>query len=167
MLRGNTGAVSAAVHQPDGVGFTVVLVLHVAAAVVAAIALVASEVAGARLAAARSRPVPTQVRTYFGPGGNWAGRALWLVPVFGGALLGMSGDYDVGDTWVLAGIGLWVAAIALAEGVLWPAERRAGRALDGAGDRRDAHRAARVVCWSAAAVFALLVAATAVMVGKP
>lgn len=159
---------SAAAHQPDGVGFTVVLVLHVAAAVVAAITLVASEVAGARLAAVRAGPAPAHVRTYFGPGGNWAGRSLWLVPVFGGALLGMSrGTYDVGDTWVVAGIGLWLAAIALAEGVLWPAERRAGRALDGPAGWQDAHRAARVVCWSAAAVFSLLVVATAVMVGRP
>lgn len=155
---------------PTGAGFTVVLVLHVAAALVGIVTLAASELAALRLLAARRGPVPGAVRSFFSPGQNWAGRVLYVVPVLGGVLVAMSnGRYDLGDDWVVAGIGLWVAAIGLCEAAVWPAERRVHRALvPGArADPAAAARACRALAWSAASAMAVLVAAMVVMVAKP
>lgn len=155
---------------PTGPAFTVVLVGHVAAVLVALVALVAGAVSAARLLAARGE-LSRSVRSYFSPGVNWAGRVLYLVPVFGAALLAMSGgDYRFGAAWVGWGIGLWVAATALAEVVLWPAERRVQRALgasEGPGVPDPARRACRTMCLATAGVVALIVAAMVVMVAKP
>jgi hypothetical protein len=165
---------------PSGPAYTVVLICHVAAVLVGLVAVTASFVASLRLLAARDGEPPPSVRSYFSPGFNWAGRSLWLVPALGGALLGMSGgDYRIGDAWVLAGIGLWMAAIALGEVILWPAERRVQRALAPAPRTGDTSadppaavgaatlRAARTVCASAAGIGGLLAAAMVVMVAKP
>ena len=55
-------------------------------------------------------PLPEPLRRYFRPGFNWAGRAVYGIPVFGFALLAMSqGAYALGDGWVLAGLALFVA----------------------------------------------------------
>ena len=62
---------------------------------------------------------------YFRPGVNWVGRVLFLVPVLGVALVAMSGgQWGYSDGWVTIGLGVWVAVAFVAEGVLWPAERR-------------------------------------------
>jgi hypothetical protein len=188
--------VQAATHaSPSGAAFTVVLVLHVAAVLVCMVVLVASTVAAARLITARPGPLPASVRAYFSPGVNWAGRTLYLVPVLGSVLIGLSGGRDsFVDTWVLIGLGLWTAAAGVAEAALWPAERRVQRALSaagigagagtgagagvgtgagaGVGDGAapvldDARRACRVICASSATVFAVLVAAMVVMFARP
>jgi hypothetical protein len=123
---------AATVPLPSGPAYTVVLICHVAALLVGMVTVAAGAVVAGRLLAAGSGPVRTSVRSYFSPGANWAGRVLYLVPVFGALLIAMSGGaYRLGSAWVLWGIGLWVAGMALAEGVLWPAERRVRRALAG------------------------------------
>lgn len=163
-----TGAVLGHVHAPDGPAYTIVLVLHVAAALIGLVSVAASGVEGARLATAHGEP-PEAVRAYFSPGVNWLGRTLYLVPALGAALLAMSGGaYRAGDAWVLGGIGLWVGAIAIAEAVLWPAERRVRQALRTAAPAAStARRGARTLCAAAGAVATLLVAAMVVMVAKP
>ncbi len=66
------------------------------------------------------------MRRYFRPGVNWAGRALYGVPVFGFALVAASdGAFDAGDAFVAVGLVLWLVAAVLAEVVVWP-----GRAPD-------------------------------------
>jgi hypothetical protein len=138
----------AAVRTPTGPAFTVVLVGHVASILITLVAAVAGAVAAARVLAADGELAPS-VRSYFAPGVNWVGRVLYLVPVFGGALLSMSGGaYRLGATWVEWGIALWAAATFLAEGVLWPAERRVQRALaspEGAVVPTTARRACRTM----------------------
>ncbi len=160
---------AAAVSTPTGPAFTVVLVCHVAAVLVALVAVTAGAVAAGRLLASRGEPPPA-VRSYFAPGVNWTGRVLYLVPALGAALLAMSGGaYRLGAPWVVWGIGLWAAATALAEGVMWPAERRGQRGLAGgagAGAPAAARGAGRAMCLSAAGVVALVVAAMVVMVVK-
>ncbi len=172
---------------PAGPAYTVVLLCHVAAALVGMITMVAGIAFSIKLLAAGSRPVPAPVRSYFSPGTNWAGRALYLVPVLGAVLLGMSGGaYRLTSGWVLAGAGLWAASILAAELALWPAEQRVRRALAKAatepegpppgatepaelpeGATSAATEAARlVVAWSVVVV-ALLGAAMVVMVVKP
>lgn len=178
------------VPQPTGIAFTVVLMVHVAAVLVAAVAVVASARSAARLLRAADGPVPDAVRSYFSDGVNWAGRALYVVPVAGAALVGMSGgDYRFGDTWVVCGFALWVAAIALGEAVLWPAERRVQRSLLGTGGATgggvsagapgvvvpaapavpaaEALAACRAIGWASAGILSLVIGAMAVMFAKP
>lgn len=165
---------------PTGAGFDVVLLLHVAAAVVALGSVVASGVQSGRLLAVGDGEVPSGIATYFAPGVNWVGRTLHAVPLLGLALVGLShGAYGFGDGWIQWGIGLWVVAAAGAEAVLWPAERRvqAGLAASapgpggGQGPVTGVRSSLRRSCWRAAlasgALTAVLVAAIVVMVAQP
>ena len=99
----------------------------VLAAVVSLVALLVS--GGFALALRRAlmtdSPVPEAVARYYRPGVNWAGRTLFLVPVFGVALLAMSGgEWSVSDAWVSLGSAGWALVAMVAEGLLWPMERR-------------------------------------------
>ena len=120
------------------------------------------------------------MRRYFRPGVNWAGRALYGVPVFGVALLGASaGAFEAGDGFVVVGMALWLLAAVMAEAVVWPDERRVQAALpglwarhpgaDGAGaDGAGAFdRTCRRLALSAVVLAFVFVAAVVVMVGKP
>jgi hypothetical protein len=122
-------------HEPTGAAFDIVLVFHVICVLVGLGTVVASAVQAGRLRRAGAGPVPPGLRAYFAPGVNWAGRSLYGVPVFGFALLGMSGGFfHLADGWVLWGLVLWVLAVFGAEWALWPAERRIQVALAAAGD---------------------------------
>ena len=106
---------------------------------------------------------------------NWAGRSIYGIPAFGFALLAMSqGAYALGDGWVLAGLAAFVAAAALGEGSLWPAERRLQAAVAASGDEAtslpDASsmvRDAATMVRAAGSVLVLLVVGTAIMVAQP
>ena len=156
---------------PHGAAYSTVLVAHVLAAVVAVAAASASVVYA--LAAGRGPKAPSarSVTRFFRPGPNLAGRALWAVPLLGGALLAMSrGAYDLEDGFVLWGLGLWAAALAVGEGLWWPSERRLKAEVAGswgAGDPGRLRRLVAAVAASAAAVCALVLAAMVVMVTKP
>lgn len=167
------------VRTPTGPAFTVVLVCHVAAVLLSLLATVAGAVAAARVLRAKEELAPS-VRSYFSPGPNWAGRTLYLVPVFGAALVAMSnGAYSFSTGWVDWGLGLWVAATAVAEAALWPAERRVQRGLappGGAAPTGTAtavpvasavRGACRAMCGWSAGVVVLVVVAMVVMVAKP
>jgi hypothetical protein len=168
----------AAASAPSGAGYDVVLLGHIAAVLVGTLTLVVSGAQGARLRALGPRaPVPASLAAYYRPGTNWAGRVLYLIPVLGLALLGMShGAYGLGDGWVLAGLVIFVAVAFGAEGLLWPAEQRlrhsvTGPELDGPSER--AHLATRlrrdslVVVATSAVLVALVVVACVLMVAKP
>jgi hypothetical protein len=126
--------------------------------------------------------LPEPLRRYFRPGVNWAGRTIYGIPVFGFALLGMShGAYAITDGWVLSGLVIFVALALVAEGVLWPAERRLQHAVAAAGTpaagldafspspdpfvtvAADAARMER----AASSALVLLVAATVLMIAQP
>lgn len=156
----------------DKPAFDLLLIGHVACTIFGFGALVASGVQAVRLR--RNGPGPTLVR-YFAPGANWVGRVVYGVPLFGFALLADShGHLRIGDGWVVAGLVLWALAIVAAEGFLWPAERRIQAALAsgdsvgasipiGASTRRDC----AVVGLLAAALAAIFIAATVLMVARP
>ena len=183
---------STAASQPTGALFDLVLLAHVVAAVVALGTVVASGVAAVRMLAAAGRPPSPWVARYFAPGVNWAGRVLYGVPLLGLVLIGLSrGEDRPTDPWVLAGLGLWALAAGLAEGVLWPAERRvqarlaellpssavsvpsagAGGGAVGAEGAGSAGGAVATACrrmgWAAAGIAAVMVAAMVVMVARP
>jgi uncharacterized membrane protein len=167
-------------NQPSGAAFDVVLLLHVASAVVGIVTVATAAATARRLGrlARTAAPLPEPLRRYFRPGVNWAGRTIYGIPVFGFALVAMSrGAYSLGDGWVLGGLVLFAALALVAEGVLWPTERRlqhavtaAGAPLAGPGDRpptdavaADAARMER----AAAGALVLLVAATVLMIAQP
>jgi hypothetical protein len=164
---------SAMHHQPSGAAFDVVLLLHVGCAVAGLVTTVTAAATGSRLRRLLSAgaPVPEALHRYFQPGVNWAGRAIYGIPVFGFALLAMShGSYALREGWVLAGLVLFVAAALVCEGLLWPAERRVQGAMAemSSGGASGPGLADTVVMTRAALVaLALLLAGTVVMVAQP
>ena len=169
-------------NQPSGAAYDVVLLLHVACVVVGIVTVVTAAATARRLGrlARSAAPLPETLRRYFRPGVNWAGRMIYGIPVFGFALLGMShGAYVVTDGWVMSGLILFVVLAALAECVLWPAERRLQQAVAVAGTQSsgpetgvpalsgavtaDAARMER----AASGALVLLVAATVLMIAQP
>jgi uncharacterized membrane protein len=105
--------------------FTVLLLAHVLSALVGFGSMALTGLFAWRAAGGPATPFAPQVRRYFRPGVNWAGRLVYLVPVFGVALILTSPhSYGFGDRFVQTGVGLWVLAAGLAESLVWPAERR-------------------------------------------
>jgi uncharacterized membrane protein len=157
---------------PEGPGYSVLLVLHVAAAVIGFGALATTGLVAAR---ARRGPVgggADGVRRYFRPGVNWPGRALYGVPVLGFALAADSNDaVMVGDGWVVAGLLLWLAAAVVAEILVWPGERRIQALVterwDDDAARPELERTCLVVAAASASLAGVFVAAVVVMVAKP
>ena len=92
----------------------ILLMLHVLCAVVGFGTMVVTGVQAARARRGPSAPGADGVRRYFRPGVNWAGRALYGVPVFGFCLIVAShGAFDAGDGFVVVGLIVWlVAAVA-------------------------------------------------------
>ena len=164
-------------HQPDGAAFDVVLLLHVGCVVVGLVTTLAAATTAGRLRRLlrSSAPLPETLRRYFRPGVNWAGRVVYGIPVFGFALLAMSqGAYALGDGWVLAGLAIFAAVALLAEGMLWPAERRLQAALAATGGTTDTSAEAASVGADATAMaraggaaLVLLLAGIVVMVAQP
>jgi hypothetical protein len=170
-------------NQPSGAAFDVVLLLHVACVVVGTVTVAIAAATARRLGrlARNAAPLPEALRRYFRPGVNWAGRTIYGIPVFGFTLIGMSqGAYAVTDDWVLSGLVLFVALAFLAEGALWPAERRLQRAVAAADapvvgpdavpttalSEAVTSDAARME-WAASGALLLLVAATVLMIAQP
>jgi uncharacterized membrane protein len=164
-------------HQPGGAAFDVVLLLHVGSAVVGLVSLAAAAATASRLrrTLSTSAPLPEQLRHYYRPGFNWAGRFVYGIPVFGFALIAMSdGSYALGDGWILTGLALFAAVALLAEEALWPAESRlkaAVAALEPASGHRSAagrmDRDATIVARAAVAALVLLLVGMVVMVAQP
>jgi hypothetical protein len=184
--------------QPQGPAFDIVLLLHVGCVVAGLATVVTSAATAARLRRLLrvGRSLPEAVLRYFRPGVNWGGRLLYGIPIFGFALLAMShGAYALSDSWVASGLAVFVVVVVLAEGVLWPAERRiqasvsSGSATaatsatattsesapgEGSAAEPDARgvstpvlRDAQLVVWSAAVALVLLLVGTVLMVAQP
>ncbi|HWF15804.1 MAG TPA: hypothetical protein VG244_06445 [Acidimicrobiales bacterium] len=167
-------------NQPSGAAFDVVLLLHVACAVVGIVTVATAAATARRLGrlVRTAAPLPEPLRRYFRPGINWAGRTIYGIPVFGFALVAMSRGADaLGDGWVLGGLVLFAALALVAEGVVWPTERRLQHAVAAAGtpaagprDPRPSELVAADAAHmerGAAAALVLLVAATVLMIAQP
>ena len=163
--------------------YDLLLLAHVLCALVGTGATAASGVAAWRVRLPGS--LPGEAARYFRAGPDLAGRTLYGVPVLGVVLVAMShGVWSFSDTWVVAGVVMWVAAVGIGEGILWPGEAAlatlvaaaGGGGTDGTGavdapgdgspggERRGP--ALRVVV-SSATVIVLVVAAAVLMVAKP
>lgn len=167
------GQATSTLHAvPQGAGYSALLVLHVAAAVVGFGTLATTGVQAARARRGPAGPGADGVRRYFRPGVNWAGRTLYLVPALGfGLLADSAGAFDAGDGWVVAGLLLWLVAAAVAEAVVWPGERRiqslVSERWDDPAARPALDRHCRRVSVASALLAAVFVAAVVVMVAKP
>lgn len=138
------------------------LVGHVLSAVIGFGALFATG-GYARATRAPAGAESSAVRRYFAPGRNLAGLVLFLVPVFGVALLAAGHWHDLSQPFPWVGLGAWLVASGVATGSAWPAQRRL-QTLLAAGDAdpqlvaaaaRRCERAAGVaaVCFLVAVVF--------------
>jgi hypothetical protein len=162
-------------HQPDGPAFDLVLVLHVGCVVVGLVTLVASLSTAARLRTLLRHPAPfpEAVARYFRPGVNWAGRSIYGIPLFGFFLLALShGAYALRDGWIMSGLVILVAVVLVAEGSLWPAERRLQISVAPlfGGDvpvEASVHRDVRVMALSALVALVLMVLGSVLMVAQP
>jgi len=170
---GTTSAVAAASGGvPTGAVYSILLLLHVGCAVIGFGALVLTGVQAGRAGRGPTSPRADAVRRYFRPGVNWAARALYGVPVFGLAVLSASGGaLSAGDGFVVGGLMLWTAAAFVAEGVVWPAERRIQEVVSQRWEDPDTtgtlRRDCRRVVVAAALLAAVFVTATALMVARP
>jgi len=164
------GIATGAGHQiPTGVLYSLLLLAHVGSAVVGFGTICATGLQAGRARRGPSGPKAGAVRRYFRPGPNFAARALYGVPVFGFALIAASGGaFDASDTFVVAGLLMWLVATAVAEVVVWPGERRIQAVVSGEwnldeGFRRDC----RFVATSAVCLAAVFLVAVVVMVSQP
>ena len=157
---------------PEGPGYSVLLVAHVAAAVVGFGALATTGLQAARARRGPGVPAAEGVRRYFRPGVNWPARTVYAVPVLGFALAADSnGAVMIGDGWVVAGLLLWLAAAVAAEAVVWPGERRIQAIVSAQWDdpaiRAELDRTCRQVTAASAVLVGVFVAAVVLMVAKP
>lgn len=112
----------------------------------------------------RCRTIP---RRYFKPGRNWAEWALFLVPVFGGTLVGLGGASIADHAWPWIGLGIWLAATGAATGGVFPAERRIQVHLAARTDVAAIRVAARRCEGWSAVTSVLFVVALVIMVWQP
>jgi uncharacterized membrane protein len=161
-------------HQPDGPAFDIVLIIHVGCVVVSLVTLVAGATTAARLRRLLSagESLPEAVARYFRPGVNWAGRSVYGIPVFGFLLIALGhGAYSLRDGWILGGLAILVAMVFLAEGTLWPAERRLQVSLvpvhAGGAPGEEVQRDARAMMLSAELALVLVVLGSALMIAQP
>lgn len=114
-----------AVTPPVGPTYSLVLVAHVAAAVVGFGSVGVTGLLAVRARHGPQSPDAEAVRRFFRAPVNWPSRAIYLVPMLGAALLGLSrGTFDVDDHFVVVGLLVWTLSVVVAETVVWPAERR-------------------------------------------
>ena len=162
--------VVAGIHSP---GYDLLLIAHVACALFGFGALAATGVQAARLAPgrrSRDHPGPPPLLRSRGQLGRPA-------PLRGArssasrCIADSAGRFGIDDGWVLAGLLLWLGAATVAEGVLWPAERRIQRCLAGAdpvgGASGKLRRDGLVVAAGGAGLAVVFVGATVVMVARP
>lgn len=153
-------------RQPTGPLFDVILLVHVACALLGLASVVVGAVFAARLRKVVAREGPAAppaetgepggdggalapLRRYYAPRTNWMGRLLYVVPVTGVALVATSQGYaSFADAWLLAGIGLWMTAILLGERVVWSGERQLHELLQRGPDLAPARTGATASTWS-------------------
>ena len=192
LVDATAGAAPYATVNDHSAAYDLVLLAHVLSALVGLVAVMATGGFALALRAAlrHGRPLPDALIRYYRPGVNPVGRVLFAVPVFGVALMAMSGgQWGWSDAWVSGGMAAWAAVAMVAEGALWPGERRlqlvvagAGRqqhdvadsgagahGAETAGDRPDGGAAGHclTIALTSGGCAAALMAAAALMVAKP
>jgi hypothetical protein len=155
-------------HSVTDPGFVVLLVAHVLTAVVGYGALGATGAYARTLRNMADPYRPSAVGRFFSPGPNLAARAIFLVPVFGIALVVAEGGSTSSAAFVWIGGALWLASLALCAYLIWPAEAAIQRLLPlGRAEHAALLAAARRLEQGAALTSLLFLAALVVMVAQP
>lgn len=192
LVDATAGAAQYATVNDHSAAYDLVLLAHVLSALVGLVAVTATGGFALALRAAlrHGGPLPEALIRYYRPGVNRVGRVLFAVPVFGVALVAMSGgQWRWSDVWVSGGMAAWAAVAMVGEGALWPGERRlqlvvarAGRhqsdVADGGAEPPDAETTSDrpdggaaghclTIAFISGGCAAALVAVAALMVAKP
>jgi hypothetical protein len=163
---------SLAVSAPPSASFDIMLLVHCGATVVTIVSMAAAYVAAVAIGKTATGAIwPVAVTRYFVPGPDLAARAIYLIPITGGGLVGLGrGNFDAGDSFVVIGAVIWLVAVVAAETLVVAPSRELRALVSGsalaADDGRPWALAARLR-WGVDLVVVLLVSATVVMVAQP
>jgi len=162
----------AGIVPPKSTVYDLMLLVHIGVALIALISMIAASVAARSL---RRTPAgqawPLAGARYFSPGPDVVGRTLYLIPLSGAALIGLSHRaITLHDAFVLVGLVLWALVAATAElAVFRPGDRL--RTLVGSDDRAPREdlwrRDATTIALGVDLVVLLVVAASVVMIAQP
>ena len=161
-----------ATSPPRSATYDIVLLVHILVAIGAIVTLVSSYVAAAAIGkVARGASWPSSAARYFRPGPDVVGRIVYLIPVTGFALLGLSHHaFSLATPFVGIGLALWVVAAVVAElFVFRPAGRVAEVVASSATAPTDElwRRQLPVMRWSIDVVLLLVVTGAIVMLVQP
>ena len=168
----NEGMSLVGIMPPKSTIYDVVLLVHIGVGIIALISMVVSSVAARSLRKAHAgAPWPQGGARYFSPGPDLVGRTLYLIPLSGAALIGLSHQaITYHDAFVVIGLLLWALVAVTAElAVFKPGDRlRAlleanAEAPSDDGWRRDTTAIGR----GADLIVLLVVVATVMMIAQP
>jgi hypothetical protein len=169
-LSGHHGEVIA--ESSPTTAFDVALIVHVLVAVVALVVLGSSYVAAMSLGGLRAGEAWSDAsERFFSPGPEIGGRTIYLVPLTGFALLGMSGgEFSMSDPFIGIGLALSVLAIAAGEAFVFPSAKKLADVISigKVVPQDDAWRQSLTrLRWGVDAMALALVAGAIVMVAQP
>lgn len=171
LCSGQDGAVVTAASPPNSTVFDLVLLVHVGAAIVSLIVVIASWSAARSLrSVAPNVQWPEAATRYFRPSPEVAGRALYAVPVTGFTLIGISHhSVSISEPFILIGLLAWMIAIAAAEHLIFATSHDLARLMrEGPVPADDPWRALpKKVRLGADLVAVMLLLTTVVMVAQP
>jgi hypothetical protein len=160
------------IEPPKSTVYDLMLLVHIGVALIALISTVASGAAARSLRkASAGAPWPQAGARYFSPGPDLVGRSLYLIPLSGAALIGLShGAASYHDVFVMIGLTLWVLVALIAElAIFRPGDQL--RLLIDAGPNAPSDDAWRrrvsSICLGVDAVVLLIVGAAIVMIAQP
>ena len=159
-----------AASPPRSALYDVVLLLHVGVVVVTVVVLISAfDAARALLANPAGGDIPQTTTRYFRSGREIAGRAIYLIPVTGLALLGLSkGAFGFGDPFVGAGITLWILAAGAAEHMVFRPGAQLRSDLHGAEKIHEEWRGpSRLLVRGVGVVLGLAIVASLLMIIQP
>jgi hypothetical protein len=162
-------------------GYNVFVLLHVICVIVGYGAVAVDSLATGQQRRFSGPEAQAVAQAGYGTSVKLATRVLYGVPIFGIVAVSLSkGDVSMGEAWISAGFGLWLASIAVLHAVVVPGRRRSLVVLgELAGLRADDHvttvppqarelsRLGRRIALGNWAVQLLGLAAVAVMIWKP
>ncbi len=160
------------IEPPRSTVYDLMLLVHIGVALIALISMVAASVAARSLRKTPAgQPWPQAGARYFSPGPDVVGRLLYLIPLSGVALIGLSHRaITFHDAFVIVGLVLWALVAATAELAVFRSGDRlrtlVGSTADAPSDdlwRRDATAIAHGVDL----IVLLVVAASVVMIAQP
>jgi len=163
---------SLAASAPPSASFDVMLLAHCGATVATIVSMAAGYVAAMAIGRTSTGTIwPVAVTRYFVPGPDLAARAIYLIPITGGGLVGLGrGNFEFGDLFVVIGALIWLAAVVAAETLVIAPSRELRVLVSGSTHVADSGRSRALAArlrWGVDLVVVLLVAATVVMVAQP